>query len=98
MEKKQALSLLDKGNFDAVFTDVGMPDMNGWELSRAVRERDRNIAVAVITGWGEAFGTHDREAANVDWVIAKPFERHQIAEITHEISRRRRMGAPAVAA
>ena len=94
----QALSLLDKGNFDAVFTDVGMPDMNGWELSRAVRERDRNIAVAVITGWGEAFGTHDREAANVDWVIAKPFERHQIAEITHEISRRRRMGAPAVAA
>ena len=87
----QALSLFDEGNFDAVFTDVGMPDMNGWELSRAVRERDRNIPVAVITGWGEAFGTQDRQAAHVDWVVAKPFERQQIAEMTHEISRRRRV-------
>jgi nitrogen-specific signal transduction histidine kinase/ActR/RegA family two-component response regulator len=86
----QALSLLDQGHFDAVFTDVGMPDMNGWELSRAVRERDRNIPVAVITGWGEAFGTQDRQAAHVDWVVAKPFERHQIVEMTHEISRRLR--------
>jgi signal transduction histidine kinase len=94
----QALALFDNGNFDAVFTDVGMPDMNGWELSRAIRERDGNIPVAVITGWGEAFGTHDREAAHVDWVVAKPFERHQIAEMTNEISRRRRVGASVAAA
>jgi signal transduction histidine kinase/CheY-like chemotaxis protein len=87
----QALSLLDQGNFDGVFTDVGMPDMNGWQLARAVRERDSKIPVAVITGWGEAFGSHDKEAANVDWVVAKPFERDQIAEMTHEIARRRRL-------
>ena len=92
-----ALSLLDKGKFDAVFTDVGMPDMNGWELARVVRERDANIPVAVITGWGEAFGSQDRQAAHVDWVVAKPFERHQIAEMVHEIARRRR-AAPAAAA
>ena len=90
----QALALFDKENFDAVFTDVGMPDMNGWELSRAVRERDSNIPVAVITGWGEAFGSHDKEAAHVDWVVAKPFEREQIAEMTHEIARRRRLSTP----
>ena len=87
----QALALFAKGNFDAVFTDVGMPDMNGWELSRAVRERDSKIPVAVITGWGEAFSSHDKHAAHVDWVVAKPFERQQIAEITHEIARRRRL-------
>jgi CheY-like chemotaxis protein len=87
----QALTLFDKGNFDAVFTDVGMPDMNGWELSRAVRERDSKIPVAVITGWGEAFSSHDKEAAHVDWVVAKPFDRQQIAEMTHEIARRRRL-------
>jgi signal transduction histidine kinase/ActR/RegA family two-component response regulator len=87
----QALALFEKGNFDAVFTDVGMPDMNGWELSRAVRERDSKIPVAVITGWGEAFSSHDKEAAHVDWVVAKPFDRQQIAEMTHEIARRRRL-------
>ncbi|HEX7723616.1 MAG TPA: ATP-binding protein [Pyrinomonadaceae bacterium] len=85
---RQALSLFDNGNFDAVFTDVGMPDMNGWELSRALRERDSKIPVAVITGWGEAVGSHERQAAQVDWVVAKPFETPQIVELAREVLRR----------
>src|SRR2546427_4206014 len=85
----QALSLIENGSFDAVFTDVGMPDMNGWELSRAVRERNSNIPVAVITGWGEAVGSHERQAARVDWVVTKPFDTPQIAEMAHEVFRRR---------
>jgi signal transduction histidine kinase/ActR/RegA family two-component response regulator len=85
----QALSLFENGSFDAVFTDVGMPDMNGWELSRAVRERNSNIPVAVITGWGEAVGSHERQAARVDWVVAKPFDTPQIVEMAHEVFRRR---------
>src|SRR5256714_2223940 len=85
---RQALSLFDNGNFDAVFTDVGMPDMNGWELSRALRERDRKIPVAVITGWGEAVSSHERQAAQVDWVVAKPFGTPQIVEMAREVLRR----------
>jgi signal transduction histidine kinase/ActR/RegA family two-component response regulator len=86
---RQALSLFENGNFDAVFTDVGMPDMNGWELSRAIRRRNRNIPVAVITGWGEAVGSHERQAFQVDWVVAKPFESPQIVQMAQEVSRRR---------
>jgi signal transduction histidine kinase/ActR/RegA family two-component response regulator len=86
---REALSLFERESFDAVFTDVGMPDMNGWELSRAVRQRNRNIPVAVITGWGEAVGSHERQAAQVDWVVAKPFDRPQIAEMAHEVFLRR---------
>ena len=85
----EALSLFDKQDFDAIFTDVGMPVMNGWELSQAVRERDKDIPLAVITGWGEAVGSHERKAARVDWVVAKPFDTPQIAEIAQEVFRRR---------
>src|SRR5438105_45619 len=99
---RQALSLFDNGNFDAVFTDVGMPDMNGWELSRALRQRDSKIPVAIITGWGEAVGSHERQAAQVDWVVTKPFETPQIAEMAREVLRRRlarrRLEVAAVAA
>ena len=96
---RQALSLFDNGNFDAVFTDVGMPDMNGWELSRALRQRDRKIPVAVITGWGEAVSSHERQAAQVDWVVAKPFEAPQIVEMAREVLRRQlKQRKPEVAA
>jgi CheY-like chemotaxis protein len=86
---REALSLFENGNFDAVFTDVGMPDMNGWELSRAVRQRNRKIPVAIITGWGEAVGSHERQSAQVDWVVAKPFDTPQIAEMAREALRRK---------
>src|SRR5437870_8270771 len=99
---RQALRLFENENFDAVFTDVGMPDMNGWELSRAVRQRNAKIPVAIITGWGEAVGSHERQAAQVDWVVAKPFDTLQIVEMAHEVLRRRvagnKSGVTAVAA
>ncbi len=87
-EGREALSMFEKKSFDAVFTDVGMPGMSGWELARAIRECNDSVPLAVITGWGEAVGTKDRESAQVDWVLTKPFSIAQISEIAQEISRR----------
>ena len=86
---REALSLFESGNVDAVFTDIGMPDINGWELLRAVRQRNSKIPVAIITGWGEAVGSHERQAAQVDWVVAKPFDTLQITEMAREVLRRK---------
>jgi signal transduction histidine kinase/CheY-like chemotaxis protein len=84
----EALRLFGQQNFEAVFTDVGMPGMSGWELARAIREQDSKIPLAVITGWGEAVGSTDQEEAKVDWVVTKPFSITRIAEILMEISNR----------
>jgi CheY-like chemotaxis protein len=83
------LRLFDEGRFDAVFTDVGMPGMSGWELARAIRQRNTQVPMAIITGWGEAVSSSEREVAQVDWVVSKPFSMAQIGDIAQEISRRR---------
>jgi len=86
----EALALFEKSDFDAVFTDVGMPGMSGWELARAIREQGSSVPMAVITGWGEVVGTNENiEATRVDWVLTKPFSMAQISEITREVSKRR---------
>jgi signal transduction histidine kinase/ActR/RegA family two-component response regulator len=84
----EALSLINVMAFDAVFTDLGMQGMSGWELAHAIRERDRAMPLAVITGWGEAVGSTERTAAEVDWVVTKPFDTAQILGIAREIARR----------
>jgi signal transduction histidine kinase/ActR/RegA family two-component response regulator len=86
---REALALFEEEHFDAIFTDVGMPEMSGWELARAVRERNSQIPLAVITGWGEAVGSIEQKAAQVDWVVAKPFDSSQIVEIAREVFRHR---------
>jgi EAL domain-containing protein (putative c-di-GMP-specific phosphodiesterase class I) len=46
----RAHRLLANGSFDAVLTDVGMPGMSGLEVLRAVRERDLELPVLLMTG------------------------------------------------
>jgi signal transduction histidine kinase/ActR/RegA family two-component response regulator len=84
---RQALELFDAESFDAVFTDIGMPGMNGWELARSVRARDGRVPLAVITGWGNAVGAHEQSEAGVNWVVTKPFTAARISELAHEVSR-----------
>ncbi|HEX8290821.1 MAG TPA: ATP-binding protein [Pyrinomonadaceae bacterium] len=88
----------DGASFDALFTDLGMQGMSGWELAHAVRGLDEKIPVAVITGWGEAVGSSERQAAQVDWVIAKPFDAAQILAIAREVGRRGEAGRQGIAA
>jgi signal transduction histidine kinase/ActR/RegA family two-component response regulator len=85
---REALGLLAESRYDAVFTDLGMQGMSGWELARAVRERDDSLPLAVITGWGEAVGSTERDAARADWVVTKPFDASQILAIAREVARR----------
>jgi signal transduction histidine kinase/ActR/RegA family two-component response regulator len=84
----EALSLYHSMKFDAVFTDIGMPGMNGWELARAIRERNQEIPIAVITGWGEAVGSTEQKEAQVDWVVTKPFTTSRIIELAQDVSER----------
>jgi signal transduction histidine kinase/ActR/RegA family two-component response regulator len=84
----KALELFDSQVFDAVFTDISMPGMSGWELARLIRERNSQVSLAILSGWGEAISSDEQEAAGVDWIVAKPFLIERIAEIVTEISQR----------
>lgn len=85
----EALTMFREFQFDAVFTDVGMPGMSGWELAREIRHLNQQIPIAVITGWGEAVGSNEQKAAGVDWVLAKPFTADRIAELVRDVTRHR---------
>lgn len=94
----EALSMFRDMEFDAVFTDVGMPGMSGWELAREIKQINASIPIAVITGWGEAVGSHEQKAAGVDWVVPKPFTADRIAELVRDIDLARQKSVATAAA
>jgi CheY-like chemotaxis protein len=65
--------LADGAAVDVVVTDLGMPDMTGWEVARAVRARHPGLPVGLVTGWAVALEMSDAERREVDFVIAKPY-------------------------
>jgi signal transduction histidine kinase/DNA-binding NarL/FixJ family response regulator len=68
-----ALAAAREPNHDAIVLDIGLPDINGYELCRRIR-RQVGIGPVMIalTGWGQA---HDKQAAKdagFDAHITKP--------------------------
>jgi EAL domain-containing protein (putative c-di-GMP-specific phosphodiesterase class I) len=47
---RAAVELLAASDFDAVVSDIRMPDMDGVELLRSVRERNLEVPVILVTG------------------------------------------------
>ncbi|HET9490895.1 MAG TPA: GAF domain-containing protein [Methylomirabilota bacterium] len=67
--------------FDLVITDLGMPEVSGWEVARQVKLARPETRVAMVTGWGDRIDLAEAEARGVDFVVAKPFKRDQIREV-----------------
>jgi len=59
------------------------------EVARAVRERGRAVALAVITGWGDTVTPEEQSEAQADWIVPKPFTVERIAGLVGEISARK---------
>ncbi len=68
----EALELVDRA--DAVVTDFSMPEMDGMELLRAVRERDESLPVILLTAHGsERLAVRAIKAGAYEYVT-KPFD------------------------
>ena len=52
--------------------DLGMPEMTGWDVARAVRAQHPGLPVGLVTGWAVALEMSADERRGVDFVIAKP--------------------------
>lgn len=75
-----ALQTLARTDCDLVFTDLAMPEMDGWETSRAIRKRWAGMKVVLVTGYGTGTTPPNGEENLVNGIIGKPFDFSQISE------------------
>ncbi|MGA1875214.1 MAG: response regulator [bacterium] len=50
---EKALHEAENYNFDLIITDLRMPDMDGIEVLKRVRDKNKNIGVVIVTAYGE---------------------------------------------
>lgn len=69
---KTALKLLKKNSYDLVITDIGMPDMSGWELAGVINSMFHgNLPIAIVSGW--QVEESKKKEYGVKYVLGKPF-------------------------
>lgn len=79
----EALDVLTAKTFDIVFTDHGMPEMNGRRLAAEIRTRFPELPIVLVTGDTEI---HEDDP-NIDHTIAKPFKLDTLQETIQKLVR-----------
>jgi len=76
---------LGRQDFDAVFTDLGMPEVNGWDLAQQAKAHTSAPTVVLVTGWGFQLEEDAAAARGVDFVMAKPFSWDDVVAVVRQV-------------
>ena len=88
---KRAVELFKDSQFDIVICDLGMPDMNGWQVGKAIvdicREREApKTPFILLTGWGGQNAEKEKIAeSSVDHIIEKPIEINRLIRVMESL-------------
>jgi two-component system CheB/CheR fusion protein len=70
---------------DVVLLDIGLPDINGWELARLLRSIS-SVRIAAVTAYQTADDRRRSHEAGIDVHLGKPARREEILELLAQIA------------
>ncbi len=87
---EEGLNRIAERPFDLVLLDFALPDKNGLEILRDIRERDRDLSVIMITAYGTVENAVLAIQAGATNFIQKPWDNEKLlADIQAAVGRRR---------
>lgn len=70
--------LVNSNTYDLIITDVVLPNINGFELCKVIREKDPHIPILMLTALGTTDDKLDGFDAGVDDYMVKPFDLREL--------------------
>jgi DNA-binding response OmpR family regulator len=90
---RRALDLARTFRPDAIVIDIGMPDMDGFELARQIRDRDDGVCLIALSGYGHANARDRGRSAGFDEYLVKPVSPDELNQVIGRICAARRTPA-----
>jgi len=84
----QAILKASQRNFDLAILDLVLPDMDGKELSKKLKERNRSMNVILLTGKVEALEEIDSENSESDEILIKPISPEELLKVAEKLKTR----------
>ena len=85
----EAINYVKKGSCDLVITDLGMPEMSGWEVARAIKVIRPDLPVILLTGWAMEIDENQIKENGVDYILQKPFSMEDLEQIVATAAQRK---------
>ena len=82
---KEALELLEKDPIDLILSDMWMPEMNGAQLSTAVKENPRFAHIPIVAQTADVETTGNFDMSHFDAIILKPLTGEKLSNMVKRI-------------
>ncbi len=84
---KEAVALMGEQFFDLIVTDYNMPEMDGQELTRYIRETSQQRSIPILMVTSEAYSSHlaGVKQLGVSAMCDKPFEPNEVKGLLRKI-------------
>ena len=88
---REALAMLDEKNFDLIIMDVQMPEMDGFETTRLIREKEaatgKHMPIIAMTAHAMKGDRERCLAAGMDRYVAKPIHPAELFEAIQRVAK-----------
>ncbi|MEE9442596.1 MAG: response regulator [candidate division Zixibacteria bacterium] len=81
LSAKEGLDLLDKSTLDIILTDLMMPEIDGLELMRIVKDKYPHIPIIMITGYATINTALQATQLGAFDYVAKPFTKSELISV-----------------
>jgi len=75
---EDAMEKLRHHRYHLLVSDIKMPRLNGYELLKEVKQKYPDMAVIMMTAYGDSFSVKDSLLLGADEYITKPFKSFEI--------------------
>jgi DNA-binding response OmpR family regulator len=69
---QEGIALFEGRHYDLVFFDLGLPEMSGWDVAKAIRSKNARVPIVLLSGWGIQLDDARLKESGVDLVLSKP--------------------------
>ncbi len=83
-----ALNLLNKTTFDLILTDINLPDLSGFEITKKIKELNIQTPVFAVTAYSYEEIKLQAIESGIDEVFVKPFKIRELSAKINEIVRK----------
>ena len=82
---KAALELLEKQPVDLVLSDMWMPEMNGAQLSAAIKKDPRFSHIPIVAQTADVETSGNFDMSNFDAIILKPITKEKLSDMVQRV-------------
>ncbi len=85
VDGEDGLNKFKHGSFDLIISDINMPNMNGIEMVKEIRELDTNIPILITSAYSESKYFMETIKLGVEGYLLKPIEFKQFLSIVGKV-------------